>query len=321
MYGKRGICGFLVLWALCLRWLCGARVVIVFHELYNEWGHNPLQALVSFIHRIQFFALGASANELIFTTERRRELGQRWFSWKKSRIHCVPVGSNIEPVPTPAHDLEEMRRRYRGDARHLICTFGMLQRGVQFEELLQAFAGLVTHDRLDARLLFIGDWTHSELVRRQKLQSLVSSLGLSDRVLWSGPQPDENVSALLSISDLYLCYRADGPTTRSGTLAAALTHGLPVVANRCADLDPAFADGRTVLLFDDARGLREACRRLLSDTALSEQYSQHARAFAASRLTWSKIAEQNDTIWRHENSKFEIRNPKQIRMTEIRNHA
>ncbi len=288
MYGRRGVCLHLVGWLAMARWLGGARVLVTFHELYNQWGYGVLHAGLSLMHRLQFFLVGALAHEVVFTTARRAGLGRRWFFWKRERVRCVPVGSNI---PRAGHN---------GDRRDggvpLIATFGLLQTGVCYEELLRAFAGLVHEDGVAARLLLIGDWTAADPRRKQQLDELVRALRLEDRVEWSGPRPAAGVSALLSVSDLYVLYRADGPTTRSGTLAAALAHGLPVLANRVPDLDPAFAGGDAVRLFDDAADLRRQCRKLLQDPAQRAAWARRGREFYQATLTWERIAQQYTDI-------------------------
>jgi glycosyltransferase involved in cell wall biosynthesis len=284
MYGRRGVCLYLAGWLAAVRLLSRARVVVTFHELYNGWGRHPLTAGVSLVHRLHCFAVGLLAHAVVFTTGRRAALGRRWFFWKPRRVHGVPVGSNIPCVAAGA--------RSAGAPPYQISTFGLLQTGVCFEELVQALAGLVHEDGVNARLRLIGDWTAADPRRKQRLDELVGALRLADHVQWSGPQPAEVVSRLLAASDLYVCYRTDGPTTRSGTLAAALAHGVPVLANRAAELDPVFAGNEAVQLFADAIDLRRQCRELLADAARRAELGRRGREFYLAELTWERIAQQ-----------------------------
>jgi glycosyltransferase involved in cell wall biosynthesis len=192
---------------LGLRVATRARVLVTFHELYNEWGGGPRAWVVALLHRLQFFAFGALAHTLVFTTEWRCALARRWFFWKRPRVRWVPVGANVLPpesAPPPRAP------------RPVICTFGLLQRGVYLEELLRALGALVHEEGVDVTLRVLGDWSGAEPPRRRRIEELVETLDLQGHVEWSGPQPAAEISRLLTTSDVYVCWRTGCRCWRTG---------------------------------------------------------------------------------------------------------
>jgi glycosyltransferase involved in cell wall biosynthesis len=286
MYGRRGICLYLIGWLAAARWLGRANVVITFHELYNQWQRRPLGWGLALLHRFQFFALGTIANALIFTTTRRHTLGRRWFFWKRSAVHRMPVGANILPLTATLHQ-----------DRMVLTTFGLLQRGVHFEELLRVVAKLVQEDGFSLTLQILGDWSVADPRRKQELENLVAAHHLREYLECSGPLSEAELSQRLASSDLYLYWRDDGPTTRSGTLAAALAHGLPVLANRAPEMDDILAQRGAVALFEDANDLRRLCAELLRQPERRADLSRRAREFAASTLGWEHIAAAYEKVF------------------------
>ena len=100
---------------------------------------------------------------------------------------------------------------------------------------------------------------------KQRLQDKVSSLGLTDCVIFTGRIPDETKSDYYRLADLYVM-----PSQGEGfgfVILEALACGVPVVASRLDGTREAVLDGKLGILVDPrdpdsiAQGIQEGLRR------------------------------------------------------------
>ncbi|MFP5282635.1 MAG: glycosyltransferase, partial [Actinomycetes bacterium] len=83
-----------------------------------------------------------------------------------------------------------------------------------------------------------------------------------------------------------------GVTTKSGSLLAALAHGVPVLATAADEPDPDLVDGDTVLVIPQRRdppAIAATIRRLLDRPAEAATVARRGAAWAATR-DWPAVA-------------------------------
>ena len=119
-------------------------------------------------------------------------------------------------------------------------------------------------------------------------------IGAPDVVEFHGEIADVAVSGLIAQGSVGLGLYDDGVSTRRGSLAALLAHGLPI-----AGLDGRYTDGRlrnsgAFLLSPllDAPALIANLQRLLNDDQLRSSLASAAARLHASEFTWPRVAEQ-----------------------------
>lgn len=120
------------------------------------------------------------------------------------------------------------------------------------DELLKAFA-LVCAEEKDVQLQIIGR-TPSSKERSGNLQ-LIDSLGIKDRVVFTGVQPSEKMPSLLKNSSVLALARPDGLQARCGfptKLGEYLLTGNPVVVTAVGDIPCFLKDGESALLCQPA---------------------------------------------------------------------
>jgi glycosyltransferase involved in cell wall biosynthesis len=163
-----------------------------------------------------------------------------------------------------------------------------------------------------ARLLMVGGkWGSSDptnVAYAQRVEALIDELGLSERVMWTGYTPQEEVSANLLASDICVLPYRDGASFRRGSFMAALVHGLPIVTTSAgplaADLEsaashlPRLRDGENVLLVppDDAVALAQAIARLADDPELRQRLGQGAKEMSKA-FGWDSIAKKTLEVY------------------------
>jgi glycosyltransferase involved in cell wall biosynthesis len=123
-------------------------------------------------------------------------------------------------------------------------------------------------------------------------------LGVSQRVIWSGYRPPDEVSALWQASDIAVLPYADGASLRRGTLLAAFAHGLPVVSTTPRVAVEQLRDGENILLAapGDDRALAEQVIALINSPELRAKLSQGALRLAE-EFSWSRIADQHLALY------------------------
>jgi len=225
--------------------------------------------------------------------------------------YLIPIGSNIEPVPPADYDRDAWRARWGvGPKDILLSYFGFLNESKGGETLMQALDRVVKKG-YRARLLMVGGkWGSSDptnVAYAQRVEALIDELGLSERVMWTGYTPQEEVTANLLASDICVLPYRDGASFRRGSFMAALVHGLPIVTTSsplAADLEsaashlPRLRDGENVLLVppDDAAALAEAIARLADTPELRQRLGQGAKEMSQA-FGWDRIAEKTLEVY------------------------
>lgn len=285
----------------------GVRFVVTFHDLRVPYLFPKAGRLREGVT----FQLARSCDAVIATNA---EDYDRLVTLNLKRLTCIPIGSNIAPIPPPDFDRDAVRAQLGvAPGETLLCYFGFLNESKGGETLIQALTEIP-----NAKLLMLGgqlgasDPTNARYLARVK--KLTDELGLTARVLWTDFLPQPQVSAHLFASDLCVLPYRDGASYRRGTLMAALAHGMAIVttasprgqttsARRPMGSHPSaegsgrlpeLRDGENVLLVppDDPRAIAEAVKRLAASPALCARLRAGARA-TAEFFTWDKIADQH----------------------------
>lgn len=233
----------------------------------------------------------------------------------RTDVRVLPVGANIEVTPLPEADRQHLRQQLFHDKRVVVATFGRRD--------ISALAQAV--DRVEgAGLLVLGGPTPNPFPRGEgrgvvarrlmfSLIKLVSNLGTNRATrgvaplpsgggggggVTTGPLPAAQIGTLLQCVDLFVLpdpvtpAGEGGTSLKSGSLAAALAAGLPVIGVRGDMSEPPLRHGENIWLTEqtDAEGLCAAIRTLLDDPSLRERLRRNGHALYRERMTWAVIA-------------------------------
>ena len=173
-------------------------------------------------------------------------------------FHPRFVAADLAPVPSPEAIAAERRRL--GDPGLVLLFFGAVRPYKGLDLALEALAQVDAS--LDARLVVAGRFWE----RRDRYETLVSRLGLQDRVeIRDRYVTNEETALLFSTADgAVLPYRS---ATQSGVAQLAFAYGKPVVATRVGGLPAAIEHRRTGLLCPpgNAFALARALERLAAE--------------------------------------------------------
>jgi D-inositol-3-phosphate glycosyltransferase len=154
----------------------------------------------------------------------------------------------------------------------------------------------------DAELMVVGGPSPARLAQDpgyRAMASMTGSLGLSDRVIFTGQVDRKSMPDLLRSADVVLTTCAYDPSGASSLEAMAC--GKPVIAPPAGGHLDAVIDGTTGILIPPGRPalLAQRIRQLLARPMLIEAYGAAAVDRIQSRYTWDRIATETLTVYDH----------------------
>ncbi len=219
-------------------------------------------------------------------------------------VHRIPIGSNIAARPPAGFDRAAFRASLGiGPDEVALCYFGFLSPAKGGETLIRALGLLEESGERKYHLVMIGGAVGDSDATNQaylgQVWTLIRTLGLEDRVHWTGFISPEQVSAHLLASDMAALPYREGANLRHGSLHAALAHGVPVVTTRPAEGISELVDGEEAALAppDDPEALAGAIAALAADPVRRSCLSAGALALAR-QFTWEGIAEAHVGAYR-----------------------
>ncbi len=296
-YAMRPAINFLPWWGKARLGKAAPLFLVTYHDVkvpYLFPKAGPVRPWIT-----QFIARHCDA--AIATNEEDRQwLAQYKFRHKPA---LIPIGSNINGTLPADFDRGRQRARWGfGPDDVVLCYFGFLNESKGGESLVRALDSLVKTG-YNARLLMIGGKLGSSdptnVAYAQRVDSLIESLGLTDRIQWTGFVPNEEVSANLMAADICLLPYRDGASFRRGSFMAALAHGRPIVSTLPRVNIPELIDGENIALApaDDVDALARKVAALIDDPQRRERLGRGAKTLSR-MFEWDVIARQTMEVYR-----------------------
>jgi glycosyltransferase involved in cell wall biosynthesis len=207
---------------------------------------------------------------------------------QRSAIRVVPWGVDTDTF-TPEGPVAKRNGRPR------LLTAADLTEREAFETLLRALTRVPT-----AELMIVGGPARTDLPTDEAYVSLArfaGTLGISDRVMFTGRVDRGKMPALLRSADLVV---STSPHETSGTISLqAMACGTPVIAPPVGGHMDAVVDGTTGILIPAGRPalLAQRIRQLLAHPMLVEAYGVAAADRARSRYSWDRIADETLAVY------------------------
>ncbi len=248
----------------------------------------------------------AHTTDLVIVTNEgdRKTLATRITAAAKTIVK-IPIGSNIASVCLSTNERQTLRARWSYSQDDLVLAyFGFLNRSKGGTTLIQTLHQLAQRMECPDRvhLLMIGERVGASdptnFAYLQEVEALITELGLSDRVQWTGHLPDTEVAAALNACDALVMLYEDGASLRRGTLMAGLANGCAIVTTWPTAPLPELVDGEHLLYVaaGDAAAAAFALERLLSDAELANRLRRNARKQSA-LFTWESIAKRHVDLY------------------------
>lgn len=170
------------------------------------------------------------------------------------------------------------------EKRRFVLFLGRITPKKQTGLLLKAYAR-VCSEFPDVSLVIAGP---DEGTYLRELKQLAKSLGITDRVLFTGPLRGQEVQAALLDSEVFVL-----PSLHENfgvSVIEALACGVPVVLSNLVNLATDISRSEAGLaITPDEESLVESLRTLLSNPTLARQMGQRGRQLALDCFTWEGI--------------------------------
>ena len=250
--------------------------------------HDPVRADSAGAARIRLEpAIGRSATAVVATHSGEVSDLAR-LGVHRSSIRVVPWGVDTDTF-TPEGPVADRNGRPR------LVTVADLKEREALETLLRALTRVP-----GAELMVVGGPARDELPADQayvRLAGFAGTLGISDRVIFTGKIGRDAMPALLRSADLVVStcqYEPSGTTSLQ-----AMACGTPVIAPGIGGHVDAVVDGTTGILIPSGRPalLAQRIRQLLAHPMLLEAYGVAAADRVRSRYSWDRIAAETLAVY------------------------
>jgi len=271
-----------------------ARKIVMIHDVIAEtFPHLTVPTLPARLFWKAKVALGRlQASAIVTVSEYSKRCISRHFGTPPDRIFVVgEAGDSIfrridNPQPTPR--LREMG--LTPDLR-LIVYVGGFNPHKNLEMLIRAFEKISSSgDATDLRLVMVGEYRkevfHSYFGR---IREMVENLELSDRVVFTGYLPDEDLAVMLNYATALVL-----PSLMEGfglPAVEAAACGCPVIATTESPLPELLGEGG---IYFDPRNQEEltAALEMVAESSDLRARLRSAGLAASGKLTWDAAAQQ-----------------------------
>jgi glycosyltransferase involved in cell wall biosynthesis len=230
------------------------------------------------------------ADRIIAVSENTRRDALRFYPLDQEKIEVIPEGVEERFRPDVGRDVvSRIRHRYTLPERFLL-SIGTIEPRKNLSTLVEAYAALrPRHPEVGLVIAGSRGWLYERFFEQLR------SLGLEDRVIFTGHVPEDDIPALLNAAEVFAF-----PSEFEGfglPPLEAMACGIPVVSSNAASLPEVVGDAGLLLPPRDVGGWVTALGRLLDDRQLRADLS--ARGLARARLfSWDTAARRTLEVYR-----------------------
>jgi glycosyltransferase involved in cell wall biosynthesis len=284
LYHRKGLNLWLPLLVLALR-MSGVRVVLHVHEPFVALD-TVKHVVAGLVQRLAFVLLVTGSRKVVLTIAAWTAMFRRWFSWRAADIFWLPVGSNIPRLEWTAEQRQKNRAELgAGPDDVVLAVMNPFGGGKLPGFIRDAWTAVAQHPRMV--LLMIGA-AHDQKRRDE------GEPPRSAAIIYTGYVSPENVSKLLSCTDVFMAPFVDGISARRTSALCAMEHGLPVVTTRGHLTDPGLFDQCPAVLTSAAASddFRRAVVALVESRSERKRLGDDAARFFSEHFTLSVLAQR-----------------------------
>jgi polysaccharide biosynthesis protein PslF len=280
-YGRRLMINFLPTMIRLLH--PKTRIVVTMHGFWEQ----------SLFFRLRTLPMMRAAHGVIYVDHLNQMLIQKYSGLDENRLKFIPIAGNIPPIPCTA-DLRNVWRQELNLAKEdvAVAFFGGIGRNKGFEHLVKAVERIHQKNALPLFLLAIGGF-HSDKQYELEVRDLIKKLRMKDFIrIFENPKI-VMVSKYLHAADLAVYPFLNGVGENSGSMLAALAHGLPTVITEGPANDASFSERFGVFMIPpkDAEQLAKAIENIVMSPELQQTLSKKALE-VSKHLNWEFVTRE-----------------------------
>ncbi|MGB4215782.1 MAG: glycosyltransferase family 4 protein, partial [Thermacetogeniaceae bacterium] len=228
------------------------------------------------------------ADKIIVVTSKLKQILIREYNVSENKIEVLENGANVDLFRPMERNRVISKLRISEQFRY-VCFVGNFATWQGLEYLIKSVPH-VLKECPDARFLLVGDGDLKE-----RLESMVKDIGVSDKVIFTGMVPYQNVPYYINVSDVCVAPFISQRNERIGLSPLKLCEYLscekPVIASRISGLE-ILEDHQMGLLVppEDEVALAQAIVRMLKDYSLREEMGKNGRQYVVKHRSWESVA-------------------------------
>jgi mannosylfructose-phosphate synthase len=231
---------------------------------------------------------------VIATTPVQTDMLRKDYDVPSEKLRMIPPGYDDNRFYPVGQASRELLRQKFGFEGKVVLTLGRVARNKGYDLLIRAFAEVASRDAAARLELAVGGERLSEAEQRivDECRQLGESLGVSDRIKFSGYVPEADLPDVYRAADVFvLCSRYE---PFGMTAIEAMACGTPTVVTTHGGLYRVLKFGINGLFADtfDAADLGITILKPLRYPKLAERLSRNGAQTARSLFTWTGVAQQ-----------------------------
>lgn len=228
------------------------------------------------------------ADKIIVVTSKLKQILIREYNVSENKIEVLENGANVDLFRPMERNRVISKLRISEQFRY-VCFVGNFATWQGLEYLIKSVPH-VLKECPDARFLLVGDGDLKE-----RLESMVKDIGVSDKVIFTGMVPYQDVPYYINVSDVCVAPFISQRNERIGLSPLKLCEYLscekPVIASRISGLE-ILEEHQMGLLVppEDEVALAQAIVRMLKDYSLREEMGKNGRQYVVKHRSWENVA-------------------------------
>lgn len=257
---------------------------------------NPKSMLTKFGLFVQN-SLPPQADMIVATNLIKQMLASKGTPIEK--ISVIPCGANTSTFH-PEMDGKDIRERYGLGDSIVILYQGLVCKAYGIDTLLEAMSKVLKENK-KVKLLIVGFHPNMgiEFDQDEEIISLkrkVEQLDIGDKVIFTGPQPQESIPNFIAASDICVNPMPYTLTCRAGSPVKVFEYmamGKAVVATALESVEDVVIDGKTGLLArSDAEDIANKILWLVENPDNRDKMGRNSREKVVDEFGWDKLGDK-----------------------------
>ncbi|RJS78044.1 glycosyltransferase family 1 protein [Methanophagales archaeon] len=235
-----------------------------------------------------FYPILKKAKKIIVVSNELRTFAEE-LGIVHSKIIVIPNGVDttfFDPSTVKAEEIERLIQAYPSikEGKITLCSVRRLEHKNGLDILLKA-CSILAHKELDFQVIIGG-----EGALKNELQDLAITLGIDDRVTFTGFIDDYLMRALIFYSDIYVM-----PSRSEGfplALPEAMAMEKPVIVTDAGEMAKAINNNGFIVEIENIQELASKLENLIKDGNLRKQFGKQSKEIAEAKYSWEIIAKK-----------------------------
>jgi len=246
------------------------------------------------------------AKKIVVVTQGIKNGIKRLYNIPDEKIVVIPNGANTDLFKPMDHKEARKELNFDRDANY-ICFVGNLAPWQGVEYLIRS-APLILKEHPKTKFLIVGDGQMKE-----ELINLAEKIGVSDKFIFTGAVPYEEVPNYINASDVCVAPFIKERNMRIGLsplkIYEYMSCGKPVVSSRIPNLEFIEQNHAGLLVEpENPKELAKAIIKLLKDEKLRRELGENGRKYVTKNHSWEAVARKvaevcKSVVVEHENKR------------------